>query len=136
MPVGHQAYCVRVKRFVGKEKPKLLELCGHENVLLLGVYGADARRDRLIGYAMVFAGAPIIHRITKYCTFSYSEPTEIKHREVRVIYDDEFVRLLRFGMGVFDYMLVCRKSTDEQLQVEVADLASHIRFSGSWKDGM
>jgi hypothetical protein len=135
-PVGRQAYCVRLKCFVGKERAKLLSLQEHQNVILFGVYGDDRKRDRLVGYCLMFMGAPIIHRFTRYCSFSYSEPTDIRYRQVKVIYNDEFVRLLRLGVGTFEYFLVCRKSTDEQLQTGAADAATHLQFSGTWKDGM
>lgn len=135
-PLGHQAYCLRMKTLVSGEQPKLLVLRQHHTLVLFGVYGSNDRRDRLVGYCLVFSGAPWIHHNPRYISFSYSEATDIRMRQVRFIFEDENVRLSRFGVGVFDYLWLCRKQTDQQTDVDVADHIAHKQFAGTWKDGV
>lgn len=135
-PLGVRAYCVRVKGLVSNETPKLLTLREHHNVVLYSINGSSTERDRLVGYCLLFSGAPMVHYYTRYTSLSYSEPADLRTRQMRVIFDDPNVRLLRFGVGTFDYLWVCRKRTDKQTQVDVADHAAYVRHLGSWKDGM
>jgi len=135
-PLGKRAFGMSFKRFISKEKPKLLTLNEHHNVVLFGVYGDENNRDRLVGYCLLFGGAPIIHHYTRYVSLSYSEPTDIRTRQMRVLFDDQYVRLTRVGVGVFDYLWICRKNVPQQLEVDVADHAAHTRFKRAWRDGM
>jgi len=103
--------------------------------MLFGVYGRTSERDRLLGYCLMFSGAPRIHHNPRYCSFSYSGQTDIKQRQVRFIFEDDYVRVARFGVGTFDYLWLCRKQTPEQLDVDVADHVAHQQFKDTWKDG-
>lgn len=134
--MGRRAYCLRVKDLVSTEEPKLLVLREHHTLHLYGVYGHTKERDRLVGYCLVFSDAPRIHHNPRYCSFSYSAPTDVRMRQVRFIFDDEYIRLARFGAGVFGYLWLCRKQTDQQTDVDVADHIAHKQFSGTWKDGV
>ena len=108
----------------------------HEQVVLFGVYGHDNERDRLVGHVLMFSGAPITHHYTRYCSLSYSEPTDLKFRQMRVLFDDDDVRLLRFGMGTFDYLWLVKKRTEQQMAVAMADHAAHEFYSRIWKEGL
>ena len=136
-PLGPRAYALRIKSIIADEEPKLETLKEHNNLVLLSVLGSCVgKNDRHLGYVVLFSGAPAIHHYTRYTSFSYSEPTELRTREMRVLYDDQYVRLARFGVHVFDYLWTCRKRVDEQVQVDVADHASATIFAGAWRDGM
>ena len=134
--LDRRAIALRVKCFVADEQPKLLTLCEHDRLILSGVYGDAAGRERLVGYCLLFSGAPTVHHYTRYCSLSYSEPQDIKQRQMLVIHDDDHIRLLRFGIGTFDYLFCCRKSTPEQFEVDLPDHVQHQQFSGAWRDGM
>ena len=134
--LGRRAIALRVKDFVSNERPKLLALCEHHQIVLLGVYGDEDGRERLVGYCLLFTGAPTIHHYTRYASFSYSEPQDIKTRQMLVIFDDPVIRLTRMGVGVFDYLLACRKITDEQLEIDAGDHAGQQLFKHAWRDGM
>ena len=134
--LGPRALALKVLDFVTNEQPKLLTLCDHQQVILMGVYGDDNGRERLVGYCLLFSGAPTLHHYTRYAALSYSDPQDIRTRQMLVIFDDDVVRLARFGVGVFDYLWVCRKSTEEQFTIDAADHAQHLLFSGAWRDGM
>jgi len=133
--LGRHAIALRFKNFVSNERPKLLTLCEHHQINLMGVYGEGADRERLVGYCLLFSGAPTIHHYTRYLGVSYSEVQDIRGRQLKMLYDDDDVRLARMGMGVFDYLLVCRKLTEEQLEIDAPDHAAYHMFKHSWKDG-
>lgn len=120
---------------MSRERPKLITLCTHHQIVLFGVNGDEGDRDRPVGYCLLFGGAPTIRYYTRYLGVSYSEPTDIRARQMRVIFDDPNVRLTRFGVGTFDYLWSCRKQTPQQQQLDVADHAVAQHFGGSWKDG-
>ena len=134
--LDRQAMALRIKGFVANERPKLLTLCEHDQLILSGVYGDAAGRERLVGYCLLFSGAPTIHYHPRYTSLSYSDAQDIRTRQMLVIYDDDDTRLLRFGIGTFDYLWCCRKATEEQFEVDLADHAQHRQFSGAWRDGM
>lgn len=134
--LDRQAIALRVKGFVSNEQPKLLTLCQHHQIVLSGVYGDERGRQRLVGYCLLFSGAPTIHHYTRYLSVSYSEMSDIRSRQLKVIYDDSEVRLARMGMGVFDYLWVCRRLTEEQLEIDAGDHAAYQMFRQSWRDGM
>lgn len=111
-------------------------LSEHEQILLFGVYGHDNDRDRLVGHVLLFSGAPITHYYPRYYSLSYSEPTDLKFRQLRILFDDDDVRLLRFGMGTFDYLWLVKKRTAHQATVPLADHAAHEFYSRLWKEGL
>ncbi len=134
--MGQSSYAVLQKRFVGKEKPHLASLHEHENVVLFCVNGQEGGRNRPVGYVLMFSGAPIIHGYTRYVSLSYSEPTDVKFRQMKVLYDDAAVRLLRFGVGVFDYLWIVRHKMDQQHSAPVADHAAYEFYAKLWKQGI
>ncbi|KKN14799.1 hypothetical protein LCGC14_0992490 [marine sediment metagenome] len=134
--LGQRAVALRFKDFVSDERPKLLSLCEHDQLILLGVYGEGGGRERLVGYCLLFSGAPTLHWHTRYAGISYSPLEEIKTRQMLVIYDDPNVRLLRFGVGCYDYLFCSRKQVDEQMEADLADHQQHQQFSRAWRDGM
>ncbi len=134
--LDQRAMALKIKDFVSGEKPKLLSLCEHDQLILFGVYGDEAGRERQVGYCLLFSGAPTVHHYTRYCSFSYSDAQDIHTRQMLVIHDDDDTRLLRFGIGTFDYLWCCRKATQTQFEVDLADHAQHRQFSGAWRDGM
>jgi hypothetical protein len=105
-----------------------------QGIMLVQLNGAAARNKRIAGYCLLYEGAAIVHQYTSYITLSYSDPNEIKFREPKVVYDDSWVRLLRFGLAPHDWFLGCRKKTEMQ-NVDLSASAAHQRFSGGWKDG-
>jgi len=127
---------VKHKKFVGGETPRLLVLHEHENVILFGVYGHDSDRDRLVGHVLVFSGTPTTHHYPRYCSLSYSEPTDLKFRQMRILFDDDDVRFLRFGMGTFDYLWLVKARTEEQTNAPFADHTAHEFYSRLWKKGL
>lgn len=131
-----RALVLRFKDFVSDEKPKLMTLCEHDQLVLSGVYGVGSGRERLVGYCLLFSGAPTLHWHTRYTGISYSELEDIRTRQMLVVFDDPNVRLIRFGVGVYDYMFCCRKTIPTQLDVDLADHQQHQQFSGAWRDGM
>jgi len=126
---------LKVKELTATERPKLLSLCQHHTIVLFGVYGDEKGRERLVGYCMLFSGAPTVHHYTRYISVSYSELSDIRSRQLKLIYDDDDIRLARLGMGDFDYLWLCRKLTEEQLDVDMPDHASYQLFREAWKDG-
>jgi hypothetical protein len=132
--MGSSAYVMKEKMFIEQEKPHLVSLHEHENVMLFGVNGQVKGRNRLVGYALIFSGAPFLHYYTRYIGLSYSDANEIKFRQMQVLYDDPTVRLLRFGIGVFDYLWEVRHRVPEQHQVPVADHAAYELYSKLWKE--
>lgn len=134
--LGRQALALRTKSFVSNEQPKLISLCEHHQINLMGVYGDERGRERQVGYCLLFTGAPTIHHYTRYVGVSYSEVTEIKSRQLKVIFDDDDVRLARMGVGTFDYLLLSRRLLDEQMEIDAPDHASYQMFKKAWRDGM
>jgi len=136
MPLGPRALALKTKDFVSGEQPKLMTLCDHQQIVLMGVYGDANGRERLVGYCLLFSGAPTLHHYTRYSGLSYSEPQDIRTRQMLVIHDDDVVRLARFGVGVFDYLWVCKKFVEDQFTIDAADHAQHLLFRETWKDGI
>jgi hypothetical protein len=134
--LGPHAFVIKTLDFVTNEQPKLMTLCDHQQVILMGVYGDDSGRERLVGYCLMFSGAPTLHYHSRYIGLSYSDAQDIRTRQMLVIFDDTITRLARFGLGTFDYLWACKKETDEQFTIEAADHAQHKQFSGSWRAGM
>lgn len=135
-PLGEQAYALRCRRFVGGETPKLLTICEHQNITLFGVYGV-AQKERHLGYCLFFTGTPIVRYYTRYIHVFYSEPADVRTREWSVLHNDKTVRLIRVGIGTFDYEWLCRREVPQQTQIPLADHAvATCPTIGNWKDGM
>jgi hypothetical protein len=135
-PLGNRAYFLKVKGLVSGEKPQLFSLREHDNITLFNVASYGTRKDRDLGYVLLFSGAPFVHHHTRYVALSYSEAEDVRTRQMKVIYDDDYVRLTRFGIQVFGYLLTCRKRTQEQLNVDVADHVAANMFANAWRDGI
>ena len=133
--LDRHAFALRYKGLISGEKPKLITLCEHQQIMLMGVHGDDGERERMVGYCLLFSGAPTIHHYTRYVSISYSEIQDIRSRQLKLIYDDAEVRLARMGMGTFDYLWLCRKATERQLEVDAPDHAAYQLFREAWKDG-
>lgn len=134
-PLGNRAYFLKVKGFVSNESPQLFTLREHDNITLFSVSGCGSVKDRDLGYVLLFGGAPFVHHHTRYVALSYSEAEDVRTRQMKVIYDDDYIRLTRFGIQVFGYLLTCRKRTQEQLNVDVADHVAANLFANAWRDG-
>ena len=133
--VSHEVFCVKVRNFAHNEIPQSTTLLEHGPTLLLGIQG-KSKRDRLVGYCLLHEPGATVHQYTSYCSLSYSEPGDVKFREPEVIFDDDFVRLYKFGVGVFDYFLGTRKRLAQQNVDGIADATAHLKFAGAWKDGI
>jgi len=133
--LDYAGYCLRTKPLITGESPKLVSACEHQNVLLMHVYGENEERQRHIGYVLLFAGAPSLYWFPRYITVSYSPKEEVLFRQARVIYNDQYVRLFRFGVGTFDYLMCCRKRTEAQLEEGWPDSSVFTHFQKSIDDG-
>ncbi|MFA5135242.1 MAG: hypothetical protein WC505_05690 [Patescibacteria group bacterium] len=125
--------CMRVRPILADEviEPNVLV---DQEVTLVQLLGTSPQTKRAAGYCLLYEGASTIHQYTNYCSISYSDPTEVKFREPTVVYDDAWIRLIRFGLMPHDWFLGCRKKTEMQ-HVDLPASAAHQKFVGGWKDG-
>jgi hypothetical protein len=126
--------CMRVRPILVGEVIEPTVLIDQE-VTLVQLLGTSPNARRAAGYCLLYEGASTLHQYTNYCTVSYSDPTEIKFREPSVVYDDAWVRLIRYGLLPHDWFLGCRKKTKMQ-HVDLSASAAHQKFVGGWKDGI
>ena len=134
--IDHNAYVIKIKNFVGKENPVMEAIQQHGTVVLNKIIGREMSRDRTVGYCLLFSGVPTIHHYTRYCSLSYSEPTDIRFRQMRVLYDDQYIRFTRFGMGAFDYLWQVRHRLPQHHEIPAADHAAYQHYERTWKKGI
>lgn len=134
--LDRQGFVIKVKPFTHDEKAVCYVEKQHGNLMVVVIKGKNKRRERMVGYYLLYAGRPIIHQYTNYLAVCYSEPTDVRYREVLVVHSDEYTRLYRAGVGVFDYFWGCRKKSQLHHQAGMPACATYLKFAGAWRDGM
>jgi hypothetical protein len=103
-------------------------------VQLATVLLARDRSRHPVGYCFLYQDNPIVHHATGYCAVCYSQPLDLRFREPSVQYNDQHVRVLRFGADLYDWFLCCRHKTQQQTAFNAAATAQQ-RHVGAWRDG-
>ena len=113
-------------------------LVERENVILYEVVGYNKRkgRKRSLGYCFLYLGNPYVHDHTWYLAVCYSPEDKIGHKDWIVLYADHSVRLVRVGMGDFDYMFAYRGKTTYHDEQGFSDGAVRLKTAAEWKDGL
>lgn len=133
--LDRRTFCLQCKSRALDEQFDLRMLTQHGDVGLLKVVGTKGRRERLVGYGLIYGGYPYIHHDPEYVVLSYSEAEDVRRRDVTVIYNDRNCRLIKAGVGTADYMWVSRMAAPSGLNFNLPDAKTHRMFSKVWKDG-
>ena len=126
LPLGHEEE-FRTEVLVERETIILYEVVG---------YNKSKSRKRSLGYCFLYTGKPYVHDHTWYLAVCYSSKDKIGHKDWIVLYADHNVRLVRVGMGNFDYMFAYRGKTVYHDEQGFSDGAVRLETRDNWKDGL
>lgn len=133
--VGPNCYALKIHNLSFNEEYKCQFLIERDKVMLIGIYGDSKEFDRLryLGTILLFIGEPLVHSYPLYVVVAYSDPTDVRRKEPKLIYSDEFVRFLRAGIGSFDYMLCYRNRRPFHDEIGQSDGAAYKQALDVWK---
>lgn len=133
----HQAFVLKLKPVTHDESLHTQDLRQHGgNISLLGVYARAQRRERLLGYILLYTGDPLVHPTSWYCSFAYSEEAETKRKQPELIKADQNIRLFVAGIGKFDYLFCMKSRTRDHDELDASDSAVHRETADHWRDGL
>lgn len=122
-------------RPLGPEDKIVVDPCfQQQHVVLAKVLLAQDRSRHPVGYTLLYQTGAILHHATGYCAVCYSQPTDLRFREPSVQFNDEHVRLVRYGADQYDWFLGCRHKTIQQTQANATAQAQR-QHVGAWRDG-
>lgn len=133
-------YCIALKLFnpAFDEKFIIEPFVERNKVLLLGVYGREdeLKRDRLLGYIVLYVGNPALCLYTFYAALSYSDKTNLGIKMPRLLYKDKSLLMFKFGIKDIDYLVGYREKSKETHDLENTSSSSmHTEMADAWKDG-
>jgi hypothetical protein len=132
---GEHTFSLKMKNLGFNEIFKLKFLEVREKIALVGVFGhaKDLGRDRILGNILLYTGEPYIHQYPFYLGVAYSEPTDVRRKEPKLIYEDEHVRLFRAGVGTIDYFFAYRNRMPMHDEIGRSDGAAYKKILDIWK---
>jgi hypothetical protein len=135
--LGSQGFVLKAKPFTHNEVPICHTYKQHGKITMAVVKGRSKRRsERMVGYYLLYTDRPVISLYPNYLAISYTPLEDVRYKAMEVIHSDDHTRLLKFGIGVFDYLWACRKKSPLHHQEGMPQCAAHLRFKKSWRDGM
>lgn len=130
-------YVLKLKPVTHDETLHTQDLRQHGgNVSLLGIYGRARRRERLLGYVLLYTGDPTIHASSWYVALAYSGRDDIRRKNPELIKADANIRLFVAGIGDFDYLFCLKSRTKEHDDADMSDSAAHREAADQWRDGL
>lgn len=138
MKIADGCYALQLLKKGHNEELRTEVLTERENVMLYHVLGYNAKKNRKrpLGYCVLYSGNPIVHDHTWYFSICYSDPTHVGHKDWKVLYADSSIRLVRVGLGDYDYLLTYRGKTDDHDKRGFSDGAVRMATQKNWKDGL
>lgn len=133
----HQGYVLKLRSVTHDETLHTQDLRQHGgNISLLGVYGRAKRRERLLGYILLYTGDPWVKPCSWYCGIFYSDETDVRRKQPELIKADQNIRLYVAGLGKFDYLFCMKSRTREHDELDTSDAAVHRETADHWRDGL
>ena len=131
------AYVLKLKSVTHDESLHTQDLRQHGgNISFLGVYGRAKRRERLLGYILLYTGDPVVHATSWYVNLAYSDKDDIRRKNAELIKHDSNIRLFVAGIGAFDYLFCLKARTKEHDDMDMSDAAAHRESADQWRDGL
>lgn len=120
------------------ETSKLLPLVERKTLCVLAVVGSDndLKRERIVGYVIVFIGSPIVHYYTFFAALCYSGADNIGVKVPKLLYQDRSILVFKVGMGAIDYYIGYRNKLKEHIVPKTSTGSMHLDTAEAWRDGM